>query len=60
MMSTEKLGKELLSQGYVPPPDKPVRSVTKGRFNFPLTTPSERFVVDKLWEKKANPIAHEE
>lgn len=56
----EKTQKELLESGYVPPPPKPVRSTTKGRFAMPIATPSELFVKDKYSEQKANPTAWEE
>jgi len=60
MMTAEKASKEALTLGYIAPPAKPVRSVTKGRFNFPAKPPSELYQVDKLWEKTANPIAYQE
>ncbi|CDW78161.1 UNKNOWN [Stylonychia lemnae] len=60
MMSIEHQQKELHEKGYIPDPEKPIRSNTKGRFNMPIKTPSELFVVDKLWERKANPVSFEE
>ncbi len=47
-------------KGYIPPTEKPVRSTTRGRFNFPVKTPSELYLVDKAWERKANQACYEE
>ena len=59
-MSNDKEFKEMHEKGYIPPPQKPIRSTTKGRFNFPVKTPSELYVVDKVWERKSNPTSYEE
>eukprot|EP00347_Sterkiella_histriomuscorum_P019635 403340871 len=59
-MSGEKNQKEAQEMSYIPPPVKPIRSNTKGRFNMPINTPSELFVIDKQWERKANPDQYEE
>lgn len=52
--------KEATAKGFIAPPEKQIRSCTKGRFQVPIKTSSDHFVVDKAWERKANEDAFKE
>lgn len=55
-MVFEKNIKDINGKGYTEAPPKAERVTTRGRFNVPVMSASEHFIIDKGMKKAVNPI----